>query len=66
MWSMKWCNRNVVTINVTLQFLEIYIYIYMIQFIMLPRKFGKLFKASMISRRMMQRSMLLVDFFVTK
>ena len=28
MWSMKWCNRSVVTINVTLQFLEIYIYIY--------------------------------------
>ena len=38
----------------------------MIRLIILLRKLGKLFKASMILRRLMQRSMLLVDFFVTK
>ena len=28
MWSMRWRNRSVVTINATLQLLDIYIYIY--------------------------------------
>ena len=37
--------------------------IIMIQLIILPRKFGKLYDASMIPRRLVQRSMLLVDFF---
>ena len=27
MWWMRWLNRNVATINATLQFLDIYIYI---------------------------------------
>ena len=40
--------------------------IIMIQLIILPRKFEKLYKASMIPRRLVQRSMLLVDFSVTK
>ena len=60
---MRWRNRSVITITAIFQFLEIYIYIYVIQFIILPRKFGKLFKASTILKRLMQRSMLLVDFF---
>ena len=40
--------------------------IIMIQLIILLRKFGKLYKASMILRRLVQRSMLLIDFSVTK
>ena len=40
--------------------------IIMIQLIILLRKFGKLYKASMILRRLVQRSMLLVDFSFTK
>ena len=40
--------------------------IIMIQLIILPRKFGKLYKASMTSRRLVQRNMLLVDFSVIK
>ena len=40
--------------------------IIMIQLIIQPRKFGKLYKASMIPRRLVQRSMLLVDFSGTK
>ena len=40
--------------------------IIMIQLTMLPRKFGKLYKASMILRRLVQRSMLLVGLSVTK
>ena len=41
-------------------------YDYYVQLIILPRKFGKLYKASMIPRRLVQKSMLLVDFSVTK
>ena len=41
-------------------------YDYYVQLIILPRKFGKLYKASMIPRRLVQRSMLLVDFSITK
>ena len=40
--------------------------IIMIQLTILLRKIGKLYKASMISRRQVQKSMLLVDFSVTK
>ena len=36
--------------------------IIMIQLTILLRKFGKLYKTSMIPRRLVQRSMLLVDF----
>ena len=28
MWPMTWLNKNIATINVILQFLDIYIYIY--------------------------------------
>ena len=40
--------------------------IIMIQLIILPRKFGKLYKESTTSRRLVQRNMLLVDFSVIK
>ena len=40
--------------------------IIMIQLIILRRKFGKLYKASTTSRRLVQRNMLLVDFSVIK
>ena len=40
--------------------------IIMIQLIVQLRKFGKLYKASIISRRLVQTSMLLVEFSVTK
>ena len=41
-------------------------YDYYMQLTILLRKFGKFYKASMIRRRQVQRSMLLVDFSVTK
>ena len=40
--------------------------IIMIQLIVLLRKFEKLYKASIIPRRLVQRNMLLVDFSITK
>ena len=49
-----------------LNVLRIISMIIMIKLIILLRKFGKLYKASMIPRRLVQKSMLLVDFSVTK
>ena len=39
MWLLMWLNRNVATINVTLQFLDIYIYIYRFPYYLRDEKF---------------------------
>ena len=43
MWRMRWLNKSVATVIATLQFLDIYIYIYVYRLIKLELKYNNVF-----------------------